>query len=100
MLWVQSFVQSFYIRRSASRTPANAALLQFAQALLLPAKVDRDPDNQQQHHRRDQRIGGHDKGRIGTKRHRVTPNAGWLASSASCAPGGAGSRCASPPDAT
>src|SRR5260370_37910161 len=87
------------IRRAAAGAPDHAARLEIAQALLLAAIVDGDPDNQNQHHPRYQRIRGHDEGGVGTERHRVTPLADWLASSAKRARGRAGCRCAWPPDA-
>src|SRR5207249_4436667 len=44
------------IRRAAAGTPRDAAGFQFAQARFLVAIIERDPADQDQHHRRDQRV--------------------------------------------
>src|SRR6202022_1553267 len=65
------WARSWDVRYIAPGTPGDAAFIQFAQALPLVAIIDRDPGNQDQHHRRDQRVGCHDERGIRTERHRL-----------------------------
>src|SRR5882757_3476814 len=51
-----------------ARPPRRARGLELAQARFLAAIIDRDPDNEGQHHGRDQHIGHDDEGRVGTER--------------------------------
>src|SRR5664279_5200270 len=71
MSWgLMYWVRSSDVRHATPGAPGHAAGLELAQALLLAAIIDHDPDNQDQHHGCCQRVGCHDEGRIGTERHR------------------------------
>src|SRR5262245_16172579 len=58
------------VQCAAAGAARDAAGLKFAQARLLRAIVDRDPDDQQQYHHGDQPLGRRDERRVGTKGHR------------------------------
>src|SRR6185312_12740827 len=96
--WVTASARSCQLRGAAAGAARYAALVELAQPPRLAAIVDRDPADQDRQHDRDQCIGTDDEGRVGAERH-VRPRDCWPAASAGCAPGGAGSRCAWPPDA-
>src|SRR5271169_1142964 len=71
---LMSSARSCHVRCVAPRAPDNAALLELAQASLLAAVVEHDPDNQQHHYQRGGEVGGHDEGGVGTERHgELTP---------------------------